>query len=1162
MVRGEVFSLLATRRFLPLFLCQFIAAFGDHLIRTTLITYIAFEADHLSEFTRSLLSTMAIALFVLPYIFLSSISGQLADKFDKARLIQVIRLVGIGFTLIGVASIYSSNYVIMLFAIFLAGLEATIFGSVKYSILADHLERDELIAGNGLVEAGTFLAVLFGIISGVVISSKTFEVTSIILLMVSISSYLASLFILKTQAASPKLKFKWNIFSEMVACMNYAKREYDIFLAILGISWLWVIGGLFIAEMPNFTRYVLNGENSVYLLLLSLFSVGIGAGSIVCNKILKNKIDVQYVPTSLLLMTVSLFLLWYSSIYFPERSHLGGIHYFLSSLRGWAICLEVFAVAFFGGIYVVPLYALIQARAKKTHRSRIIAANNIYNSIFMVVGTLICMVILGIGVNVSYIILLLAVTNFFTAVYICRLLPDTVIKSFLQAVFKILYRVEIVGMENYHKAGKRILIIANHASFIDPGLLGAFLPDRLVFAIYRTYAESFWLKPFLTYLRAYPIDPTNAMSAKTLIEKLKEDKPVVIFPEGRITVTGSLMKIYEGPGLVADKANATLLPIRIDGAQYSPFSRLYGKTKLKLFPKIKITIMEPQKIEVPSELVGRERRHEIGKCLYDIMSKMMFEGSEYHSTLFESLIEAKSQFGKQKIIVEDVEYNKLTYKRILTGSFILGKKIAQVIPRGKFVGVLLPNTAATTVVFFACMAFGRVPAMLNFSTGVRNIVLSCQGAKITTVYTSRRFVEKANFFNIVQALNENHIDVIYLEDVRMHINILDKILGLLVTYFPMKYYKRINKKGGRLADNPAVVLFTSGSEGVPKGVVLSHKNIQANIKQAASRVDFSSSDIVFNALPVFHSFGLTGGFLLPVLSGVRTFFYPSPLHYRIIPEMVYGSNATIMFGTDTFLSGYAKYAHPYDFFSIRYIFAGAEKLRDETRKTYMEKFGIRVFEGYGATEASPIISVNTPMHYKSGTVGRILPNIDYFLEPVAGISKGGRFIISGPNIMLGYMKSTNPGILEKPEYTINGKTETGWYDTGDIVDIDKDQYITILGRVKRFAKIGGEMISLSAVEEAIAKIWQGFAHAVVNMPNDHKGEVLVLFTTNPQAKKDELIKQIKLLGYTELFAPKIISVRSELPVLSTGKTDYVTLKEMAMELKELQESDESEELGD
>jgi acyl-[acyl-carrier-protein]-phospholipid O-acyltransferase/long-chain-fatty-acid--[acyl-carrier-protein] ligase len=343
-------------------------------------------------------------------------------------------------------------------------------------------------------------------------------------------------------------------------------------------------------------------------------------------------------------------------------------------------------------------------------------------------------------------------------------------------------------------------------------------------------------------------------------------------------------------------------------------------------------------------------------------------------------------------------------------------------------------------------------------------------------------------------------------------------------------------KTNSLPDDPAVILFTSGTESTPKGVVLSHKNLLGNCAQVSARVDFNASDVLFNALPLFHSFGLTGGTILPILSGIKTFFYPSPLHYRIVPEQVYEVTATIMFGTDTFLSGYAKCAHPYDFYSVRYVFAGAEKLKEETRKVWMEKFGVRIFEGYGVTEASPIVAVNTPMHYKPGTVGRLMPGIEYKLENIEGVEKGGKLWVKGINVMRGYLKEEAPGQLLPPE--------DGWYDTGDVVSIDGEGFVTIEGRVKRFAKIGGEMISLGAVEEFIYQLWPDHQHAVINLPDPKKGEVIVLLTTVNQDIREAMVQQAKMKGLSETMIPKRITIVNEIPLLGSGKTDYRAVKEI------------------
>ena len=374
--------------------------------------------------------------------------------------------------------------------------------------------------------------------------------------------------------------------------------------------------------------------------------------------------------------------------------------------------------------------------------------------------------------------------------------------------------------------------------------------------------------------------------------------------------------------------------------------------------------------------------------------------------------------------------------------------------------------------------------------------------------------------------------VIMLEDLRESLGTGAKIRGLIDTFVAGFAHRRAARGLG--PSDPAVVLFTSGSEGVPKGVVLSHGNIQANRYQLSARVDFNPTDTVFNALPIFHSFGLTGGLILPILSGIRIFLYPSPLHYRIVPELVYDTNATIMFGTDTFLAGYARASHPYDFYSLRYIFAGAERLKPETRQTWSERFGLRIFEGYGATETAPAISTNTPMQFKAGTVGRLLPGIDYRLAPVPGIEKGGRLSVSGPNIMLGYLRHDNPGVIEPPE--------DGWYDTGDIVEIDEEGFVTIAGRAKRFAKIAGEMVSLTAVEAHAAQAWPGHAHAAVAIPDARKGEQVVLVSTKSDADRKDLLADGQARGISELMIPRAIITVEAIPVLGTGKTDYVEVQ--------------------
>jgi acyl-[acyl-carrier-protein]-phospholipid O-acyltransferase/long-chain-fatty-acid--[acyl-carrier-protein] ligase len=708
------------------------------------------------------------------------------------------------------------------------------------------------------------------------------------------------------------------------------------------------------------------------------------------------------------------------------------------------------------------------------------------------------------------------------------------LKKTLRSILKLLYRVEVIGLENYYLAGKRVLIVANHCSFLDPPLLSVFLPDDINFAINTHISQKWWIKPFLGLSKVFPIDPTHPMSLKNLIHHLQQDSKTVIFPEGRITLTGSLMKIYDGTGMVAEKSGAMILPIHISGTQYTPLSKLQGLMRLRWFPKITLHILPPTHIEARKELSGKNRRKYSGHVLADLMVDMQFMASKTQQTLFASLLDARDIHGGNHEVAEDLERIPLSYNALITRSLIIGNALKNMTETNENIGLLLPNSSKTLCVLLGLSIHQRVPAMLNYSTGSAGMIAACQIANVKTVLSSRRFIDLAHLENETDLLKE-HVNIIYLEELAQQITTSDKLRGAWQNKTARSWYK--NKAD---ANAPAVILFTSGSEGTPKGVVLSHANILSNHQQVAARINFNPKDVVLNFLPMFHSFGFTIGTLLPVLNGMKTFFYPTPLHFSIIPEIAYETSATIMFGTNTFLSAYGKKAHPYDFYNLRYVVAGAEKLQENTRELWQDKFGIRILEGYGATETSPVVSVNTPMDYKAGSVGRILPHINYRLEPVDGIEEAGRLHVQGPSIMLGYLLSTSAGVLQ-PTESIYGK---GWYDTGDIVHVDDDGFLSIRGRSKRFAKVGGEMVSLTVVEQLAMKAWENANHAAISLPDIKKGEQIILITTQKQATVSELSKSST--GVTAINLPKKILFVDAIPVMTTGKTDYVALTKWAI----------------
>ena len=710
------------------------------------------------------------------------------------------------------------------------------------------------------------------------------------------------------------------------------------------------------------------------------------------------------------------------------------------------------------------------------------------------------------------------------------------LKKTLRWLLTLIYKVEIKGLDNYHQAGERVLIISNHTSFLDPLLLGVFLPGDITFAINTQISERWWLKPFLGLSRVFPMDPTHPMSLKDLIHHLQTNTRTVIFPEGRITVTGSLMKIYDGTGMVADKSAAAILPVRIEGAEYTHFSRLRNIVRLRLFPKITIQVLPHTFVSPPPALKGKNRRKYSGHILADIMTEMMFATSHHRQSIFASLLEARKIHGGQHIVANDLERIPLSYDALIARTIALGNMLKPLTDVGENVGIFLPNSTKTLSVILGLQLYGRVPAMLNYSTGSSGMISACNTAQVKTILTSRRFLELGKLTGDAEQLGAQ-FKLFFLEDLAGNLRAWDKFLALVQCKTANIWYKHTQYS----PDSPAVVLFTSGSEGTPKGVVLSHANILSNLKQLEARINFTAQDKVLNFLPIFHSFGFTVGTMLPVLHGMTTFFYPTPLHYAVIPEIAYEIGATIMFGTNTFLAGYARKAHAYDFFNMRYVVAGAEKLQETTRQLWADKFGIRILEGYGATETTPIASVNTPMDFKAGTVGRLMPSMAYKLEPVEGIADAGRLHLSGPNIMQGYLLADNPGQLVPPK-SIYG---AGWYDTGDIVHVDNEGFVSIRGRSKRFAKVSGEMVSLTAVEQLASNAWPDAQHAAISLPDAKKGEQVVLLTTHKQATLAGLAAASK--GVAAIGLPKKILIVEAIPVMATGKINYLAVTELAAE---------------
>lgn len=1098
-------------------------ALNDNLFKTTLLTLIAVRITQQTADP----SNIVAGLLILPFFLFSARAGQLARKYNRTKLTRSLKLMDLALMLLAGGVLFTENIGLLILLPFLFGALSAFFGPMRYAFQPDQLEDSDLSAGDAYVEKSTYVSIILALLFGVLLPVRLAASFLIVFALVGF---------LTTRSADPDPEEKnisRNTPKDMLAgiwkTLRTVRRYPLIFRSILGTTWFWSIGLLIMLQIYPLTERVFNTDNFSAAFLLIIYAAGVGTGAAYCHRLLKGIAHTTFVPISTIGMGVCFLVLFFLTKGYSAPVDAVPFVMFILRLRVILFAVFLFLLAFFCGMYVVPLTALIRFKASAANRSTVFAASNLINAVGIAVIALIFIGLRRAGLDIADLFLFAAVTSFFVSIYNCSVLPAALLRSIAQTVLEFFYRVTVKGLPNFQAAGKRVLIIANHTSLLDGLLIAAFMPEKITFVIKPEWENKWFARFFSLMVDVYPLDLNNPMSLRSLVDLIRKNKKVMIFPERRVSVTGALMKIYEGAGLVAEKANANILPIRINGAQYSKLSLLKNKVRTQYFPKITMNILPPKKFDIDPSWTGRQRSHEVSNQLYDMMVEMLYESSKINENLFVSLLNAAKINGRNHVIAEDISRKPIKYKTLILKSYVLGKAIERSFPEDERLGILMPNVLANVVAFFALQSVDKVPAMLNFSTGVAQVLSCVKTVQLKTVLTSKKFIENAHLEKLEEALKENGLNIVYLEDFAAQILLTDKLKGVVSYLFSAKPKNN--------AEHTAAVMFTSGSEGLPKAVFLSHRNFQANRYQALSVIALTSADVSFNALPMFHAFGLGVGTLLMILTGVRTFFYPSPLHYRIVPELVYETNATVLCGTDTFFAGYGAMAHPYDFFALRYAIVGAEKLKASTAELWMRKFGIRILEGYGATETSPVISINTPMYIREGSVGRLFPKMTARLEEVPGIKEGKKLLVSGDNVMQGYMFADNPGVLVPPK--------DGWHDTGDIVTIDKDGFVFIQGRAKRFAKIGGEMISLTAVEQVLSKLYPDAVQGIVAVPDPKKGERLVLITTKQDADLSEIRAYIKEQGFNELGSPSQFIYVKEPPVLGSGKFDYITAQKIA-----------------
>ena len=700
--------------------------------------------------------------------------------------------------------------------------------------------------------------------------------------------------------------------------------------------------------------------------------------------------------------------------------------------------------------------------------------------------------------------------------------------SALRLILRRLLSVRVIGDLGPCERERRLLIVANHPSRMAGLVLGLVLPRRPVVVLPPGESHGFLERALSRVVEHVVLDINNPAIVKRLLRLLRAGRPLVVFPEGRENRSQRFMKIYPVPALIAMKSGASIVPVSVAVSD----KRFFGVPVGRMMSAITLRVTTPTRIDIPEVVGSRPRRDDAARQLTKIMRHLSLMSSP-RKPIFWTFLDAVSKHGRSREMIEDQDEQVKTYGFVLKASLAISRRIRRHTCPGENVGLLLPNVIPAVCAVMGLSAAGRVPAILNYTSGAAGVKGAVVAADIRIVITSAKFISRAKLEPLLDALEGCRI--LYLEDIRAQFSIIDKLwLLCFAIWFPNRVIAK------PVSSDPAVVLFTSGSEDRPKGVVLSHDAILSNVAQIRSVFDFSTADKILNPLPLYHAYSFTAGMMLSLVTGTPMFLYISPLKYRAIPEIAYRRDCTVLYGTSTFLSYYGREAKPVDFRTLRCVISGGEKLSGEVAQMWLEKFGLRIYEGYGATEAGPVISLATAEYYRPGTAGRFLPGVDFRIQPVEGIDLGGRLHIRGPNLMLGYYRYARPGVLEAPSSAMG----EGWYDTGDVVEVDETEMVSISGRVKRFAKIAGEMISLDVVEQVARAASAQHNHAAILLFQEHGSETIVLFTTDELLNRPRLLDAARLSGAHELAAARKVVVVPEIPLLASGKTDYVGLKSL------------------
>ena len=1133
-----MFALLKKRGFKALLVTQFLGAFNDNAFKMV-ISLLAIKLFVTSS-SGTIYVSLAGALFILPFLLFSTYAGFLADRFSKRTVIIWAKVAELFVMIMGFIAFVMGSIWLMFVVLFLMGTQSAFFGPSKYGIIPELLTEEELSWGNGILNMWTNLAIILGMASGgffLAFFKERLYMVSMIFILISLAGILTSIFISKVAASGSRRKFRFNFVTEILNTMKDVYRSWGLYLSIMGTVYFYLLAGLFQLSILIYAKNMMNLSETYSGILVTMIALGLACGSVLAGKFSEGKIEFGLVPLgSIGLSIFSIFL---------------GLSYNSFLITG--ICLFMLGIS--GGFFLVPLVSYIQGKSHYQMRGRILAANYFlqFLAIFLANGMLWFLREI-IHLNTAQIFIYIGIVTIAVSVYICKLLPDALIRFVLWVITHSIYKIKAVGKEHIPAEGPALLV-ANHVSYIDGFLIQFSLSRPVRFVVYGKLYRNPLLKILFNLANAIPVSaedsPKEIIKAfKKVKEELNKGGLVCIFAEGQLSRTGNMLPFNKGFEYMVKGTNCPIIPVYLDRVWGSIFSFKDNKFFFKI----------PKRIPYPVTVSFGELMPPDSK-VFAVRQKVLELGSEAFKYRVEDYIPLPLAFWREakkhpfKFCMADSTGKKLSYGKALYVSLALSKIIKKHMPPQKMVGILLPSSVAAVLSNISVSLTEMIPVNINFTLSQEVMEKIVDQCNINYIITSRKFLKKRN---IPQFKN-----MLFIEDLVKEMSIIPMVVSIIKAWLmPVKMYARFKLKK-TLSDsmqNVATIIFSSGSTGVPKGIMLTHANITTNVEGFYQIFNIEKNDKVLGILPLFHSFGFTATLWFPLLSGAGVVYHYNPLEAEVIGKLADKYKPTLLLSTPTFLLSYIRKIKPEQFKSLKYLVVGAEKLKEKIAWSFYEKFNIVPMEGYGATELSPIVSVSVPDYsfkkenkiihqvcYKASKVGHPLPgevvkvvNPETFAE--LGPDQDGLLLVKGGNVMAGY--------LHQPELT-KAVMYGDWYITGDIGNIDEDGFIQLTSRQSRFSKIGGEMVPHIGTEEMIHTVLNAIDQlcVVTSVSDEKKGEKLVvLYTVNLDPQ--DICKKMNESNISKLWIPRSSNFHriENIPLLGSGKLDLSAIKKIAEEI--------------